>query len=56
MIWSSMFVSVSDLVIKGVVLASEQVEIVDQYYLGRRYIVEYRVNGKLQRVEWYDLV
>lgn len=47
-----MFVSVSDLVIKGVVLASEQVEIVDQYYIGKRYIIEYRVNGRVQRIEW----
>ncbi len=50
-----MFVSVSDMVIKGIVLASEQVEIVDQYFLLGKYIIEYRVNGKLQRVEWYDI-
>jgi len=46
-------ITTSDLVIKGVVLASEQVEIIDQYFLLGKYIVEYRVNEKLQRVEWY---
>lgn len=48
-------ITISDLVIKGVILASEQVEIVDQYFLLGKYIVEYRVNGKLQRVEWYEI-
>jgi hypothetical protein len=48
-----MFVSVSDLVLKGIVLASEDTYIIDQYYLLGKYIVEYRVNGIVRRVQWF---
>jgi hypothetical protein len=46
-------ITVSDLVFKGIVLASEDTHIVDQYYLLGKYIIEYRVNGVIRRLQWF---